>query len=170
MCVAMRRVREETAETFLLPMIIVDEVEMAVHLVEHNEFGKHLRGCLRPWHPPVKFDDIAKLAGEGAASQVRTEIKIVFKFEQVETRHWRLGDVGLELGRCKDAPMGAALQAADELVDNTFGLTDHLKVGCTVDVRLEVGSGPPTTTGLPHKRQSSISRSVWARYCGNIPP
>src|SRR5258706_12128180 len=34
---------------------------------------------------------------------------------------------------------------------------------------LEVGSGPPTTTGLPRERQSSISRSVSA-CCGNIPP
>src|SRR5258708_313530 len=34
---------------------------------------------------------------------------------------------------------------------------------------LEVGSGPPTTTGLLRERQSSISRSVSA-CCGNIPP
>ncbi|MGY4297578.1 hypothetical protein ACVWXN_005673 [Bradyrhizobium sp. i1.4.4] len=34
---------------------------------------------------------------------------------------------------------------------------------------LEVGSGPPTTTGLPAARQSSIRRSVSA-CCGSMPP
>src|SRR5439155_17139732 len=109
---------------------------------EHIELGEHLRGRLGPWHPSVKFDDIAKLAGEGAAARIlHTEIKIVFKFEQVETRHWRLGDVGLELGRCEDTRSGAALPSRNELVNNTFGLTEHPKVGCGIEVRARGGIG-----------------------------
>ena len=53
----------------------------------------------------------------------------------------RLGDVGLELGRCEDARSHAALPSRNELVDNTFGLTEHLKVGCGVDMRTRGGIG-----------------------------
>jgi hypothetical protein len=61
--------------------------------------------------------------------------------EQVETRHRRLGDVGLELGCCEDARSGAGLPSRNELVDHTFGLTEHLKNGGVIDVRTRGGIG-----------------------------
>src|SRR6516165_5595741 len=63
------------------------------------------------------------------------------KFEQVETGHWRLGDIGLELGRGEDARSGTARPSGNELINNAFGLTEHLKVGCGVDVRTRCGIG-----------------------------
>ena len=89
------------------------------------------------------------VAGEGAAARVlHTKINIVLEFEQVETRHRRLGDVGLELGRCEDARPGAALPGRNELVNDSFSLAEHLKIGSGVNVGTRGGVGAPYDHGL----------------------
>src|SRR5271165_1518576 len=94
--------------------VIVDDVEMAAvsHIVERIELGEHLWGRLGPRYPSVKFDDVAELAGEGAAARVlHTKIKIILKFEQVETRHRRLGASAWNLGAVKTPDRAPLAQA-----------------------------------------------------------
>ncbi|MEY9897892.1 hypothetical protein ABIA44_002066 [Bradyrhizobium sp. USDA 329] len=145
--------------------IVVDEVEMAAvaHPIERLELDEHLLDRLGPRHAPVELDDVAEFAGEGTAPRIlHTEIEIVFEPEQVETRHRRLGDVGLEFRRGEDAGPRAAFPGRDEFVDDALGLAEHPEVGPLIEVGARGGIG----TADDHRLASGAAELDQAQRVG----
>ena len=72
---------QESLERLLVAdQVVVDEVDMAAiaELIEPLELRKHLRVRLGAGHAPVELDDVAELAGEGAAARIlHTDVEVM---------------------------------------------------------------------------------------------
>ena len=119
-------------------------------LIKRLEFGEHLRRCLGARHPAVQFDDVAEFAGERTAARIlHADVQILLELQQIEARNRRLGHVDGEFRRDEAAGPFARVPGGDEFADDAFDLAKHPEVRRGVNPGLDVGSGPPTATGLP---------------------
>jgi hypothetical protein len=66
---------------------------------------------------------------------LHADVKVVIELEQVESRHRTGGNVDLELLRLEPAATFAAPDRRHEILDDVFGLADHLEVGLLIDMR-----------------------------------
>src|SRR3954452_5313336 len=129
--------QEQPQRLLVADEIVVDEVEMAsiAHPVERIELDQDLRVRFGPRNASVELDDVAELAGKRTAAGIlHAEIEVVLEFEQVETRHRRLGDVGLEFRRGEDAGPRAAVPSRNEFVDDALGLTEHPEIRACINM------------------------------------
>ena len=118
--------------------VVVHEVDVTAiaQAVELIELCEHLCVGLGAWHAPVKFDDVAELAGERAAArELHADVEIVVEFQEIEARDRRLGDVDLKFLRLEDAFVRARFPGFDKFVDNSFGFAEDLKVRGLIKMR-----------------------------------
>jgi hypothetical protein len=122
---------------FVADEVVVDEVDMAAiaEAIERVELGKHLRVGLGARHPPVKLDDVAKLAGERAAArELHADVEIVVEFQQIEARDRRLGHVDLKFLRLELSFARARFPGFDEFADDVLGFAEDAKVGRLIEM------------------------------------
>ena len=93
--------RQQSLNRFLVANeVVVDKVEKAAiaEAVQRVKLGQYLLYGLGPRGAPIQLDDVAKLAGKGAAArELHAVIEVLAALEQIIARDRRLGDVDLEL-------------------------------------------------------------------------
>src|SRR5258708_8118600 len=119
-------------------------------IVERLQFGENLIVSLGARHATIELDDIAELAGEGAAARIlHADEEIVIELDQIVTRHRALRDVDLEFLGDEHTLAFAAFPGGDEVHHDLLGLADHLEVRVRVKMRAGGDVSPTDTYRLP---------------------
>src|SRR5918994_6304292 len=101
--------------------------------MERIQLGQHLFVGLGARYATVQFDNIAELAGEGAAArELHAYAEIVFELQQIEPRDRALGDVNLELGGLEDTGARALVHGSDKVADDVLDLAEDPKIRFTI--------------------------------------
>src|SRR5215471_17000745 len=118
-------------------------------IVERLQLSENLIVGLGARHATIQLDNIAKLAGERAATRIlHANEKIVIEVDQIVARHRALRDVDLEFLGDEHAVALAAFPGGDEVLDDLLGLADHLEVRGLVKMRAGGEVGPADTYWL----------------------